>query len=508
MSFRFHPEAHAEFLKAIEYYEDVHPILGRISRWKCTRQFSVPRRQSKSVDDDRWRGQAFIGASLPIRCSLRGRKRWRIGPRGNAPAPEPGVLERARLNAEQGGALVGRNFGTPPRRTLPNRVSRFGIKKQCRRMVPPIKCQGIKTKLVSWIRAIVPAEFEGRWIEPFMGSGVVAFNIRPRKAILADSNPHLIRFYRAILRGEITSAIVGRFLRSEGEALLRTEGEHYYVVRDRFNRQGDPLDFLFLNRACFNGMIRFNKKGGFNVPFCRKPHRFAQAYITKICNQIDSVAASCSTGNYEFRCRDHSETIPEADSGDILYCDPPYIARHTDYFNGWDEDEERRLAELLSKTKAKFILSTWHGNAYRSNEFIDSLWSGYNILTREHFYHVGAKEDNRNPMLEALVTNFPAFYEEPFMAKKKPSRSKTKKTPQKRTRGADPSSPSLSSLMSRMGLGGGGKAPKGFRAISMTRAMMEFAAPVMNCLVLAHDAEVQTTWAKRCDKNEGDAHVH
>ena len=65
------------------------------------------------------------------------------------------------------------------------------------------------------------------------------------------------------------------------------------------------------------------------------------------------------------------------------------------------------------------------------------------------------------------------------MAKKKPSRSKTKKTTQKRTRGADPSSPSLSSLMSRMGLGGGGKAPKGFRAISMTRAMMEFAAPVM-----------------------------
>jgi DNA adenine methylase len=285
-------------------------------------------------------------------------------------------------------------------------------------MVPPIKCQGIKTKLVPWIRAIVPPEFKGCWIEPFMGSGVVAFNIRPRKAILADSNPHLIRFYQAILEGEITSSIARRFLRSEGDELLRTEGEHYYAVRERFNRQGQPLDFLFLNRACFNGMIRFNRKGGFNVPFCRKPNRFAQAYVTKICNQIDSVAASCSLGIYEFHCQDYSETISAADSGDILYCDPPYIARHTDYFNSWGEEEERRLAGLLEKTKARFILSTWHGNEYRSNEYIEMLWADYNILTREHFYHVGAKEDNRNPMTEALVTNFSAIYEEPLEEKR------------------------------------------------------------------------------------------
>ncbi|MCP4702347.1 MAG: DNA adenine methylase, partial [Gammaproteobacteria bacterium] len=60
----------------------------------------------------------------------------------------------------------------------------------------------------------------------------------------------------------------------------------------------------------------------------------------------------------------------------------------------------------LSCTKSKFILSTWHHNDYRKNEYIESLWSDFNILTREHFYHVGGSEKNRNPMIEAIVTNY------------------------------------------------------------------------------------------------------
>ena len=278
-------------------------------------------------------------------------------------------------------------------------------------LVPPIKCQGIKTKLVPWIKAIIPADFDGRWIEPFMGSGVVVFNVRPRKALLADSNPHLINFYQAVARGEITAAITRRFFEREGEKLLRSKGEYYYSVRERFNRHGNPLDFLFLNRAGFNGMIRFNQRGEFNVPFCRKPNRFAQAYITKICNQVQAVADACALGDYEFRCQDYSVTIAEASARDILYCDPPYIARHNDYFNGWDEEHERHLAKLLAGTPARFILSTWYGNEFRTNQLIDTVWARYNILTREHFYHVGAKEVNRNPMLEALVTNFAAAYQ-------------------------------------------------------------------------------------------------
>jgi DNA adenine methylase len=274
--------------------------------------------------------------------------------------------------------------------------------------VPPIKSQGIKTKLVPWVKSIIPDGFEGVWIEPFMGTGAVAFNLAPTHALLCDTNPHLINFYSSLAREEITSDIVGSYLAEEGRHLLEKGEDHYYEVRDRFNKHHSPLDFLFLNRAGFNGMIRFNRKGEFNIPFCRKPQRFAQAYITKIVNQVSCLEKLLRTKDFVFKCQDFSVTIKEASSGDLIYCDPPYIDRHVDYYSGWNESNETNLYKALSDFEGKFILSTWHHNDYRENEYIKNLWSKFNILTREHFYHVGGKEENRNPVVEALVVNFPA----------------------------------------------------------------------------------------------------
>ncbi|MEQ1666669.1 MAG: Dam family site-specific DNA-(adenine-N6)-methyltransferase, partial [Bdellovibrionales bacterium] len=228
----------------------------------------------------------------------------------------------------------------------------------------------------------------------------------PKNAILSDTNPHLINFYSGIATGKITPEEVKAYLIREGELLLDKGESHYYLVRERFNSEHSPLDFLFLNRAGFNGMIRFNKKGGFNIPFCRKPQRFAQAYITKIVNQVDWVGKIIKTKNFTFKCQDFTKTIAEASSKDIIYCDPPYIDRHVDYYNGWNEAQEIDLSNKLSEFNGRFILSTWHHNDYRENEYIKSLWSKHCILTRDHFYHIGGKEENRNPMVEALVTNF------------------------------------------------------------------------------------------------------
>lgn len=279
--------------------------------------------------------------------------------------------------------------------------------------VPPIKSQGIKTKLVPWIASITPDEFDGRWVEPFMGTGVVAFNLAPKHALLCDTNPHLVGFYQSIAEGRITAEIVRDFLNREGAVLLEKGESHYYEIRDRFNAHHAPLDFLFLNRAGFNGMIRFNRKGGFNIPFCRKPQRFAQSYVTKIVNQVAHVSKLIKAKDFEFKCQDFEKTIGEAKKEDIIYCDPPYIDRHVDYYNGWDDENETHLFKLLSEVKGKFVLSTWHHNDYRKNEYIESLWNKFNILTREHFYHVGGSENNRNPMIEAIITNYTTdFYEE------------------------------------------------------------------------------------------------
>ena len=276
-------------------------------------------------------------------------------------------------------------------------------------IIPPIKSQGIKTKLVPWIKDIAPA-VTGRWIEPFLGTGVVAFNSGYKKAVLNDTNPHIIKFYRELQEKNITSSSMKQFLLCEGELLSKAGDngyDHFREVKNRFNKDFSPYDFIFLSRAGFNGMMRFNKKGHWNIPFCKKPDRFAQAYVTKIYNQVAAVSKIIQPEPYwTFFNKSFAEIIPLATENDIIYCDPPYYGRYVDYYNGWTEKDEELLFNLLSETKAKFILSTWHHNDWRENEMIHKFWNKFNIVTKDHFYHSGGSIENRRSVVEALVCNF------------------------------------------------------------------------------------------------------
>lgn len=275
-------------------------------------------------------------------------------------------------------------------------------------IVPPLKSQGIKTKLVPLINTLIPNEVQGRWIEPFLGTGVVAFNSGFQEALVNDSNPHIIRFYQDIRDGIVTPQRVREYLEEEGEN-LRNGGDngydHFRFIKDRFNDKRSSLDFLFLSRAGFNGMMRFNRNGDWNIPFCKKPNRFSQAYITKIVNQVDKVSRIINS-DWIFRSGDFEVIINEAEEDDLIYCDPPYLGRYVDYYNGWDEDDENRLFEALNRTAARFILSTWHHNDYRDNPMIERYWNNFNIVTKDHFYHGGGKIENRRSIVEALVFNF------------------------------------------------------------------------------------------------------
>jgi len=273
--------------------------------------------------------------------------------------------------------------------------------------VPPIKCQGIKTKLVNWIRCNLPEDLKGAYIEPFLGSGVVAFNVRPQRALLSDSNPHVVAFYNQVARGRITPAVVSEFLMTQGRKLSASGADYYYEVRERFNAEQDPLDFLFLSRSCFNGLIRFNKGRLYNVPFCHKPNRFTRSYITKICNQVKWVSQLMRRNdNWTIACMDFKEALSQAGQDDFIYCDPPYVGRHVDYFDSWSEADEMELNAILRSSEARFILSTWYKNSFRKNICVDTIWSDFRMLTREHFYHIGPKETNRNSMTEALILNY------------------------------------------------------------------------------------------------------
>jgi DNA adenine methylase len=198
---------------------------------------------------------------------------------------------------------------------------------------------------------------------------------------------------------------VKEHLEREGAKLLRQGEGHYYHIRDRFNADGDPVDFLFLNRSCFNGIIRFNKKGKFNVPFCRKPDRFRQAYVTKICNQVAWIQTVLKGKDWTFEVADWRNTVSHIHASDFMYIDPPYVGRHTDYYNNWSDEDAEELAQTLQTIPSGFAYSMWLENKYRKNEHLERWFSKFPMFTFSHFYHVGPTESLRNAMQEALIVS-------------------------------------------------------------------------------------------------------
>lgn len=276
---------------------------------------------------------------------------------------------------------------------------------------PPLKIQGIKTKIVPFIASSISWEQRGRWIEPFVGSAAVTLNIAPPRALLADTNEHVINFYRGIQDGSINGAVVRRYLEREGKNLLDEGADYYYEIRKRFNDYGESLDFLFLNRSCFNGMVRFNRRGEFNVPFCKKPNRFRPALISKIVNQIEWSSNVMEGKEWDFVVQDWRNAVEIATADDMIYCDPPYIGRHTDYYNGFTGEEACTLARALLATPAKFAMSMWLENKYRTNDFVEQWFSDFPRQKVSHFYHLGSTEKLRNQMTEVVIVSKNAFVE-------------------------------------------------------------------------------------------------
>jgi DNA adenine methylase len=149
--------------------------------------------------------------------------------------------------------------------------------------------------------------------------------------------------------------------------------------------------------------MRFNKKGKFNVPFCKKVNRFSPSYITKICNQVKKVRQAIKGRQWEFKVCDWQATLQEAQADDFVYCDPPYIGRHTDYYNSWSDEDAARLAKTAKTLPCGFAVSMWQENKYRTNRHIPDDWGGCEVKTYSHFYHVGSTESLRNKMTEALI---------------------------------------------------------------------------------------------------------
>lgn len=208
---------------------------------------------------------------------------------------------------------------------------------------PFLKWAGSKSRIVDTLREHLPAGH--RLIEPFLGSGAVFLSNQDRYArfVLNDLNPDLIGLFRHL------SEDPERFVR-EAEALFQPAGNKkptYHARRDQFNMltPGDwdrALLFLYLIRHCFNGVCRYNQKGGFNQSFGRLKQAYFPAQEMRAFAQVASRA--------EFVCEDFEATMQRAGPGDVVYCDPPYFplsetANFTEYTpSGFGTDDQERLA--------------------------------------------------------------------------------------------------------------------------------------------------------------------
>ncbi|MDE4272943.1 Dam family site-specific DNA-(adenine-N6)-methyltransferase [Phaeobacter gallaeciensis] len=155
-----------------------------------------------------------------------------------------------------------------------------------------------------------------RYIEPFLGGGAGFLSLTPQNSIISDVNYNLISVYEVV--------------RDNHEALVTTLAKHqerhspeyYYTIRSKEYscKVEKASQFIYLNRTCWNGLYRLNKKGKFNVPIGSK---------TKVLLPDDDFASiSAILKNSSLRCCDFEETISEAQKGDLLFVDPPYTVAH------------------------------------------------------------------------------------------------------------------------------------------------------------------------------------
>lgn len=180
---------------------------------------------------------------------------------------------------------------------------------------PFLKWAGAKTRLIVAIRPLVPADVT-RLIEPFAGSAAVALNLGFERTLLADANRDLIDVYRELRRG-------GENFIAECAALFTEKSnapEVFYARRTEFNattdRRRKAALFVYLNRHGYNGLCRYNSRGGFNVPF----GRYVAPHFP--CDQMRAFRAMLP--RCDLRCADFRTVLAEAGAGDFVYCDPPY----------------------------------------------------------------------------------------------------------------------------------------------------------------------------------------
>ena len=214
---------------------------------------------------------------------------------------------------------------------------------------PFLKWAGGKGRLLTQLLPMLPHGVEHlRHVEPFAGGAAMYFARRPPRALLSDCNAALIRTFEAVR--DHVDHVIDR-LRDLSE---RHQPQHYYRVRARYNAHRETLSladhaayFIYLNKTCFNGLHRVNRKGEFNVPIGRYRN-------PAIADEATLRAASSSLAGATLMHNNFEHLLQSARPGDFIYMDPPYqplstTANFTSYDRGgFSPDDQARLSDVFA----------------------------------------------------------------------------------------------------------------------------------------------------------------
>ena len=268
------------------------------------------------------------------------------------------------------------------------------------KLIPFVKWAGGKRQLLGELKCLWPKDFR-KYIEPFVGGGIVYLTLRPNRAVLGDTNSDLINCY-SVVRDNVDDLI---------EVLERyvphvLDKEFYCKTRDLDPSKLAPVEqaarFIFLNKTCYNGLYRVNRDGSFNVPFGkheRPPRLHNEANLRGISQVLQ---------NAELVAGDFEDTVEYARDGDFLYLDPPYHRSANSQFtsysvDGFSEHDHIRLAKAYRALHGKgcrLLLSN------SDTDLVRSLYSDFltiSVMTNRSINCVGGQRRN---FPELLIMNY------------------------------------------------------------------------------------------------------
>lgn len=272
---------------------------------------------------------------------------------------------------------------------------------------------GNKKKLLPQILPLIPSNIR-TFVDLFAGGCSVGINVKSEKLIFNDNINYLIDLYREFLDRDLCFIINYIDARVEELGLTKENQEGYLKLRSEYNEFRNPLDLFVLVSFSFNHQIRFNSSHGFNNPFGKNRSSYNERMKKNLISFVEEVKLRQAV----FVAKEfHDFDFDSLGSEDFVYCDPPYLITTGVYndgkrgFNGWSEQEELRLLDLLDDLNSKnirFALSNVIEHKGKENKILKEWLSSKNYFKYilNSSYSNSSYNTNRSPSVELLVTNY------------------------------------------------------------------------------------------------------